>query len=94
MVTSLGNGMIKYESPFGPHMNSALDMVEVTVLLVNMFLLCRYVAFDFHKECSRMRWHRLELLLDMVAEMQEEYGSVCFHVGCELWVRKERNKKT
>uniref|UniRef100_A0A8D3DNK2 SAC domain-containing protein n=1 Tax=Scophthalmus maximus TaxID=52904 RepID=A0A8D3DNK2_SCOMX len=44
MVTSLGNGMIKY------------------------------VAFDFHKECSRMRWHRLELLLDMVAEMQEEYG--------------------
>ncbi|XP_042279831.1 phosphatidylinositol-3-phosphatase SAC1-B [Thunnus albacares] len=44
MVTSLGNGMIKY------------------------------IAFDFHKECSRMRWHRLQILLDMVAEMQDEFG--------------------
>uniref|UniRef100_A0A1A7YDV3 SAC1 suppressor of actin mutations 1-like n=1 Tax=Iconisemion striatum TaxID=60296 RepID=A0A1A7YDV3_9TELE len=44
MVTSLGNGMIKY------------------------------IAFDFHKECSRMRWHRLQLLLDMVTEMQDEFG--------------------
>ncbi|KAJ3609330.1 hypothetical protein NHX12_023853 [Muraenolepis orangiensis] len=33
-----------------------------------------YVAFDFHKECSRMRWHRLQLLVDAVAEKQEEYG--------------------
>uniref|UniRef100_A0A665T1U7 SAC1 like phosphatidylinositide phosphatase b n=1 Tax=Echeneis naucrates TaxID=173247 RepID=A0A665T1U7_ECHNA len=44
MVTSLGNGMIKY------------------------------IAFDFHKECSRMRWHRLQILLDMVAEMQDDFG--------------------
>ncbi|TKS81552.1 Phosphatidylinositide phosphatase SAC1-A [Collichthys lucidus] len=44
MVTSLGNGMIKY------------------------------IAFDFHKECSRMRWHRLQILMDMVAEMQDEFG--------------------
>uniref|UniRef100_A0A8C6L6I9 SAC1 like phosphatidylinositide phosphatase b n=1 Tax=Nothobranchius furzeri TaxID=105023 RepID=A0A8C6L6I9_NOTFU len=44
MVTSLGNGMIKY------------------------------IAFDFHKECSRMRWHRLQILLDMVTEMQDEFG--------------------
>ncbi|XP_034552959.1 phosphatidylinositide phosphatase SAC1-B [Notolabrus celidotus] len=44
MVSSLGNGMIKY------------------------------IAFDFHKECSRMRWHRLQILLDMVAEMQDEFG--------------------
>ncbi|CAL8287485.1 unnamed protein product [Merluccius merluccius] len=34
----------------------------------------KYVAFDFHKECSRMRWHRLQILLDMVAEMQDEFG--------------------
>ncbi|CAL8397363.1 phosphatidylinositol-3-phosphatase SAC1-A [Gadus morhua] len=33
-----------------------------------------YIAFDFHKECSRMRWHRLQLLVDAVAEKQEEYG--------------------
>ncbi|KAG7475221.1 phosphatidylinositide phosphatase SAC1-A isoform X1 [Solea senegalensis] len=44
MVTSLGNGMIKY------------------------------IAFDFHKECSRMRWHRLQMLTDQVAEMQDEFG--------------------
>ncbi|XP_054477263.1 phosphatidylinositol-3-phosphatase SAC1-B isoform X2 [Anoplopoma fimbria] len=44
MVSSLGNGMIKY------------------------------IAFDFHKECSRMRWHRLHILVDMVAEMQDEFG--------------------
>ncbi|KAM9797915.1 phosphatidylinositol-3-phosphatase SAC1-B [Neosynchiropus ocellatus] len=34
----------------------------------------KYVAFDFHKECSRMRWHRLRILLDMVADMQNEFG--------------------
>ncbi|KAG7275458.1 hypothetical protein CRUP_008314 [Coryphaenoides rupestris] len=33
-----------------------------------------YIAFDFHKECSRMRWHRLQLLVDAVADKQEEYG--------------------
>ena len=25
-----------------------------------------YVAFDFHKECSNLRWHRLSLLLDQI----------------------------
>ncbi|XP_075952646.1 phosphatidylinositol-3-phosphatase SAC1-B [Anarhichas minor] len=34
----------------------------------------KYIAFDFHKECSRMRWHRLHILVDMVAEMQDEFG--------------------
>ncbi|CAL8295704.1 unnamed protein product [Merluccius merluccius] len=33
-----------------------------------------YIAFDFHKECSRMRWHRLQLLVDAVTEKQDEYG--------------------
>ncbi|XP_036287956.1 phosphatidylinositol-3-phosphatase SAC1 isoform X2 [Pipistrellus kuhlii] len=42
MVSSLGNGMI------------------------------RYIAFDFHKECKNMRWDRLSILLDRVAEMQDE----------------------
>lgn len=26
----------------------------------------RYVAFDFHKECSKMRWHRLSILMDRI----------------------------
>ncbi|XP_056289740.1 phosphatidylinositol-3-phosphatase SAC1-B isoform X2 [Pseudoliparis swirei] len=34
----------------------------------------KYIAFDFHKECSRMRWHRLQILVDMVAETQDEFG--------------------
>ncbi|KAK3541362.1 hypothetical protein QTP86_023088 [Hemibagrus guttatus] len=34
----------------------------------------KYVAFDFHKECSRMRWHRLQILVDTVAEQQNEFG--------------------
>lgn len=32
-----------------------------------------YIAFDFHKECSQMRWDRLQILVDAVAEMQDEY---------------------
>ncbi|XP_028282079.1 phosphatidylinositol-3-phosphatase SAC1-B [Parambassis ranga] len=34
----------------------------------------KYIAFDFHKECSRMRWHRLQILLDMVTDLQDEFG--------------------
>ncbi|KAL0961793.1 hypothetical protein UPYG_G00331800 [Umbra pygmaea] len=34
----------------------------------------KYVAFDFHKECSRMRWERLNILVDNVAETQDEYS--------------------
>lgn len=28
-----------------------------------------YTHFDFHKECSKMRWHRIQLL---VAELKGE----------------------
>ncbi|GCC29567.1 hypothetical protein chiPu_0008009 [Chiloscyllium punctatum] len=34
----------------------------------------KYCAFDFHKECSHMRWDRLQLLLDCVADQQDENG--------------------
>ena len=34
----------------------------------------KYVAFDFHKECSKMRWYRLSLLVDAVAEDQNAMG--------------------
>ncbi|XP_005006895.1 phosphatidylinositol-3-phosphatase SAC1 [Cavia porcellus] len=44
MVSSLGNGMI------------------------------RYFAFDFHKECRHMRWDRLSILMDQVADIQDELG--------------------
>lgn len=28
-----------------------------------------YVYFDFHHECSKMRWHRVQLLIDQLSEM-------------------------
>ncbi|KAJ1527310.1 hypothetical protein ONE63_008829 [Megalurothrips usitatus] len=32
----------------------------------------RYEAFDFHAECSKMRWDRLSILLDRLAHEQDE----------------------
>eukprot|EP00123_Amoebidium_parasiticum_P021692 comp7192_c0_seq2/m.2910 comp7192_c0_seq2/g.2910 ORF comp7192_c0_seq2/g.2910 comp7192_c0_seq2/m.2910 type:complete len:464 (-) comp7192_c0_seq2:529-1920(-) len=34
----------------------------------------RYVFFDFHKECSKMRWHRLSLLMDDIAADHKRQG--------------------
>ncbi|GAB6021365.1 Phosphoinositide phosphatase sac1 [Chamberlinius hualienensis] len=34
----------------------------------------RYVSFDFHRECSKMRYDRLSLLLERVAAEQDEFG--------------------
>ncbi|XP_062265341.1 phosphatidylinositol-3-phosphatase SAC1-A isoform X2 [Platichthys flesus] len=33
-----------------------------------------YIAFDFHKECSHMRWDRLQILVNAVTETQDEYS--------------------
>lgn len=33
---------------------------------------CRYEAFDFHAECSKMRWDRLSILLDRLSHEQDE----------------------
>ena len=32
------------------------------------YKMVKYVHFDFHKECSKMRWHRLGLLMDRLRE--------------------------
>ena len=42
--------------------------------LYNLFYTCRYDAFDFHKECSKMRWHRLSILTDRLGPKQAEFG--------------------
>uniref|UniRef100_A0A667ZT82 SAC1 like phosphatidylinositide phosphatase b n=1 Tax=Myripristis murdjan TaxID=586833 RepID=A0A667ZT82_9TELE len=49
----------------------------------------KYVAFDFHKECSRMRWHRLQILVDMVAEMQDEFGYFLVDVDGKVLLQQE-----
>uniref|UniRef100_A0A8C4ZW81 Phosphatidylinositol-3-phosphatase SAC1 n=1 Tax=Gadus morhua TaxID=8049 RepID=A0A8C4ZW81_GADMO len=48
-----------------------------------------YVAFDFHKECSRMRWHRLQILLDIVAETQDEFGYFLVDADGNVLVQQE-----
>ena len=34
----------------------------------------KYVWFDFHAECSKMRWHRLSRLLDLVDADLTKHG--------------------
>ena len=33
-----------------------------------------YEAFDFHAECSKMRWDRLSILMDRLAKYQEAFS--------------------
>ncbi|ELT87336.1 hypothetical protein CAPTEDRAFT_220075 [Capitella teleta] len=41
----------------------------------------RYVPFDFHKECKKMRWDRLSLLLDQISEDQASFGYFLINGG-------------
>lgn len=38
----------------------------------------RYESFDFHAECRKMRWDRLDILIDRLAHEQDEFG--VFHL--------------
>lgn len=38
----------------------------------------RYESFDFHAECRKMQWHRLNILIDRLAHEQDEFG--VFHI--------------
>lgn len=33
-----------------------------------------YTHFDFHSECSKMRWHRIQLLVDQLKDKLSEQG--------------------
>ncbi|TNN27998.1 Phosphatidylinositide phosphatase SAC1 [Liparis tanakae] len=59
MVSGLNNGMLR--------------SVSSTTACLSHRDVVSYVAFDFHKECSHMRWDRLQILVDDVAETQDEY---------------------
>ena len=37
-------------------------------------LFIRYEPFDFHKECSKMRWERLSILTDKLKANQDKFG--------------------
>ncbi|TPX40480.1 hypothetical protein SeMB42_g05977 [Synchytrium endobioticum] len=34
----------------------------------------KYVHFDFHKECRKMQWHRISLLVDQIENELNQYG--------------------
>lgn len=34
----------------------------------------RYESFDFHAECRKMQWHRLNILIDRLAHEQDEFS--------------------
>ena len=55
---------------------SELPLEQTFAKMVNSMAngMVRYIAFDFHKECSRMRWDRLQILLDQLAEQQDEFS--------------------
>uniref|UniRef100_A0A4W3I426 Phosphatidylinositol-3-phosphatase SAC1 n=1 Tax=Callorhinchus milii TaxID=7868 RepID=A0A4W3I426_CALMI len=56
----------------GPEKGLEQAYSKMIASLANVMV--KYHAFDFHKECSRMRWERLQILLDQVAEQQDEFG--------------------
>ncbi len=57
-----------------------LSATRVLLCVVTLASLLRYIAYDFHKECSKMRWHRLQILVDDVSDMQDEFGFVFISV--------------
>lgn len=66
MVAGMSSGLIKWVSASAGQMHADWEADPTSSVL-------SYIAFDFHKECSHMRWDRLQILVDTVAETQEEY---------------------
>ncbi|KAJ3300068.1 Phosphatidylinositide phosphatase SAC1 [Borealophlyctis nickersoniae] len=48
----------------------------------------RYVHFDFHRECKRMRWDRISLLIDQIQPQLETQG-YCLLDGASKVVRQQ-----
>ncbi|KAJ2551202.1 Phosphoinositide phosphatase sac1 [Coemansia sp. RSA 1933] len=57
---------VKYEKPMG----DAFAKLSATVKSPYY----HYTHFDFHKECSKMRWERISILLDELAEYSTRFG--------------------
>ena len=49
-------------------------LINFYFILTWMTWCCRYEPFDFHHECRKMRYDRLQILLDRINPEQEEYG--------------------
>ena len=55
-----------YEKPLG-------DEFQTQVMTLNDERL-KYIHFDFHKECSKMQWHRLSLLMNQIQNNLDTQG--------------------
>lgn len=60
----------------GPEDTLEKAYANVVGLLANSAV--RYEAFDFHAECRKMRWDRLNILIDRLAHEQDEFS--VFHL--------------
>lgn len=56
----------------GPEKHLEMALSEMVLAIKNPNI--RYEAFDFHSECSKMRWHRLSILLDRLTPELDEFG--------------------
>ncbi|KAJ1916709.1 Phosphoinositide phosphatase sac1 [Mycoemilia scoparia] len=72
---------VKYEKPMGDIFKKLVDEYKSTRLndqgnrdegagSSHLY----YTHFDFHKECSKMRWHRISLLIDELDNKLKEFG--------------------
>lgn len=48
--------------------------LKLLTLIIFNVLFIRYEPFDFHKECSKMRWERLSILTDKLKANQDKFG--------------------
>ncbi|KAI9032885.1 SacI homology domain-containing protein [Phycomyces nitens] len=70
-----------YELPVGELYRSIVDKLADPRLF--------YVHFDFHHECRKMRWHRVQLLLDIL-EPELRKQSYCFYDATSSELRKKQ----
>ncbi|RKP39452.1 SacI homology domain-containing protein [Dimargaris cristalligena] len=51
----------KYEEPMGLAFNRYTQLLDDPRI--------HYLHFDFHQECSKMRWHRISILMDKIKDL-------------------------
>jgi hypothetical protein len=50
-------------------MNGTFNLVILVAIIF-----CRYVAFDFHRECKNMQYHKLNNLIDQITADQDQFS--------------------
>ncbi|KAJ2710240.1 Phosphoinositide phosphatase sac1, partial [Coemansia spiralis] len=53
-----------------------------------------YTHFDFHRECSRMRWHRISILVDELAPLSDKFKYFRARAGAGVQQRQHGVMRT